>query len=73
MIEHKACLSAWLRKEYAVLGSVQHVMFCNSVCESRAASCVSCQCNSMHVHFLKSCWSLFKFVPALLKSAGSKL
>ena len=27
MIEHKAFLNAWLRKEYAVLGSVQHVMF----------------------------------------------
>ena len=27
MIEHKAFLSAWLRKEYAALASVQHVMF----------------------------------------------
>ena len=27
MIEYKAFLNAWLRKEYAVLGSVQHVMF----------------------------------------------
>ena len=27
MIEHKAFLNAWLRKEYAVLGTVQHVMF----------------------------------------------
>ena len=27
MTEHKAFLNAWLRKEYAVLASVQHVMF----------------------------------------------
>ena len=35
---------------------------------------VSCQCSAVACQScLKSCWSLFKFVPALLKSAGSKL
>ena len=50
MIEHRAFLNAWLRKEYAVLGTVQQVMFMPSGCESSAATRVSCQCNSVHVH-----------------------
>ena len=67
MIEHKAFMNSWLRKEFAVLSSVQHVMFM----QERLLR-VSCQCSAVACHScLKSCWSLFKFVPALLKSAGS--
>ena len=43
---------------------------CRRDCECE----LSVQCSAVHViPCLKSCWSLFKFVPALLKSAGSRL
>ena len=72
MIEHKAFLNAWLRKEYAALGSVQHVMFM----QERSMYCYMCELSvqfSACAFMLKNCWSHFKCLPALLKSAGSKL
>ena len=74
MIEHKAFLSVWLRKEYAVFGAVQHVMFMQE--RLWVKCCYMCELwvqFSACAFMLKSCWSLFKFEPALLKSAGSKL
>ena len=69
MIEHKAFMNSWLRKEFPV-------SFVCATCHVHAGETVrvSCQCSAVACHSCwKSCWSLFKFVPALLKSAGSNL
>ena len=70
LIEHKAFLNAWLRKEYAVFRF-------SATCHVHAGAVVSCVLQQVRdvsqfmCMFLKSCWSLYKFVPGLFKSAGS--
>ena len=63
MTEHKAFLNAWLRKKFAVLGSVQHVMFTQE--HLKVMCCFMCELSvqfgacTLLLEESKSAWSLY--------------